>query len=404
MRATRYADKSDGMLVTAARAGDKAALATLLGRHYPRVSRLCRRTLREPQLAEDATQEAVLLAMLNLDRLRCSERFGPWFAGIARNVCHQLIRERTREPLSWEALDGGRRLPEPLDLDADPALLTETADQTAWIRRAVMGLSDGQREAVTLFYLSGLSQAEAAALLGIEIGAVKTRLHKARGALRRRLSESREDDMDEKLSRRRLTATAALAGLGAVTHGAGDAFARSDQAKAEQSVVEQPAADALVDVRVTDVWRYRIESERAGHHMVILEEIDGDRRLLIWLGEFEAVSIAMHLERVPAVRPPTYAFAGNLLQAVGGRVREVRIANLVEEVFYATVVVEGAAGTQTLDARPSDALNLALTIGAPIRVAAKIFGPATTPHRFEQAEQIDGPAEIVAGVIATRCG
>lgn len=403
MRATTNADQSDSVLVAAARAGDKAALATLLGRHYPSVSRLCRRLLREPQAAEDATQEAVLLALLNLDRLRSPERFAPWFAGIARNVCRQALRARSREPLSREALDGGRRLPEPADPDADPALLTELADQTARVRRAVMGLADGQRRAVTLFYLSGLSQAESAARLGIDVGAVKTRLHKARGTLRQRLAEDQEDEMDEKLSRRRLTTTAAaLAGAAAVNHGAGTAFARTDAAEQGQNMPEDHATDSSVAVRIIDVRRHTIERERAGHHVVMLEEIDGDRRLPIWMGEFEAVSIAMHLERVPTVRPATYAFAGNLLHALGGHVREVRIITLVAEVFYAAVVIDGATGTQTLDARPSDALNLALTVGAPIRVAAEIFDAPMSPPRFGQANQIDGPAEIVAAVLATR--
>jgi RNA polymerase sigma factor (sigma-70 family) len=403
MRATTYGEERDGALVAAALAGDKTALATLLGRHYPGVARLCQRMLRERPLAEDATQEAVLLAMLNLDHLRSPERFGSWFAGIARNECRRVRRERSRAPLVREDLDGGRRLPEPLDLDADPALLTENAELAARVRRAVMGLADGQREAVILFYLSDLSQAESAARLGIDVGAVKTRLHKARGTLRRRLSDGWEDNMDEKLSRRRLTTTAAaLAGAAAVKHGAGAAFARTDEVAEGRSVTEQQAAVSLVDVRVTDVRRHKIEGERAGRHMVLLEEIDGDRRLPIWTGEFEAVSIAMHLERVPPIRPATYTFAGNIIQALGGRVREVRIVALVEEVFYAAVVVEGAAGTQTLDARPSDALNLALTLGTPIWVAADVFAAPVTPSRFEQAEQIDGPAEIVADVLAAR--
>ncbi len=84
--------------------------------------------------------------------------------------------------------------------------------------------------------------------------------------------------------------------------------------------------------------------------------------------------------------------------------REVRIVNLIEEVFYATVLVEGEAGTRVVDSRPSDAINLALVMGAPIRVAASVFVAAAESVGAEPVEQSDGPAEIVAELLASRCG
>jgi bifunctional DNase/RNase len=64
----------------------------------------------------------------------------------------------------------------------------------------------------------------------------------------------------------------------------------------------------------------------------------------------------------------TYQFASSLLGAAGCRVDEVRITDMVEGVIYATVVVEGPTGTREVNARPSDALNLAMVTGSPIRV------------------------------------
>jgi DNA-directed RNA polymerase specialized sigma24 family protein len=70
-------------LVAAARRGSRAALATLVGRHRPMLLAVCRGALGDAGLAEDAAQEAVLLAMTSLDRLRRAERFGPWLAASA---------------------------------------------------------------------------------------------------------------------------------------------------------------------------------------------------------------------------------------------------------------------------------------------------------------------------------
>src|SRR5207248_2755255 len=72
-------------------------------------------------------------------------------------------------------------------------------------------------------------------------------------------------------------------------------------------------------------------------------------------------------------RPLTFAFAGQLLEAAGARLREVRIARLVDETYYAQVVVEGPAGERAFDARPSDAIALALEADAPIRVSADVM-------------------------------
>jgi RNA polymerase sigma factor (sigma-70 family) len=175
--------------------------------------------LGDPALAEDAAQEASLQALLSLDRLQSGERFGAWLAGIGLNVCRMWLRARARECWSWDALhrafelreahhNAGARA-EAADLIArvydavadvhgrdDPQAHATTADLVMCVRRAVAELPRGQRAAVLLFYLSGLSYAETAALLGIDVGAVRTRLHKARGALRTHLwAVGKEENM-----------------------------------------------------------------------------------------------------------------------------------------------------------------------------------------------------------------
>jgi bifunctional DNase/RNase len=80
-------------------------------------------------------------------------------------------------------------------------------------------------------------------------------------------------------------------------------------------------------------------------------------------------------------RPMTYQLAANLLRATASRVTEVRITRLAESTFYAVVRVEAPSGEADVDARPSDALNLALVAEAPIRVdEALLDDPDATRH------------------------
>lgn len=193
------ADDDDGALVGAARDGDRGALALLLIRHRPVLLALCRQRLGDAALAEDAVQEASLQALLHLDRLRQAERFGSWLAGIGLNLCRVWQRERGHDGWSWDALNGDLTQREHAGMeetthvfhlagaDGDPETRAVVADLSASVREAVYALPRGQRTAVQLFYLAGLSYKETAALLGIEEGTVRTRLHKAREALRGRL-------------------------------------------------------------------------------------------------------------------------------------------------------------------------------------------------------------------------
>lgn len=123
----------------------------------------------------------------------------------------------------------------------------------------------------------------------------------------------------------------------------------------------------FVDMRIADVIKAPASPDCS---IVLLEERGGERRqLLIWIGGAEATSMALRLVGVgqPA-RPLGADLSVALVDALGGRLLEVRIDRLDEGTFYATVALDGPRGPAEVDARPSDALNLALAVGAPVRV------------------------------------
>jgi hypothetical protein len=78
-------------------------------------------------------------------------------------------------------------------------------------------------------------------------------------------------------------------------------------------------------------------------------------------------------------RPFPYKLAAGLVEAAGSRITEVRITKLTDSVFYAVVEVLGPTGPREVDARPSDAVNLAVVTGAPIQVTTELFSAAVAP-------------------------
>jgi uncharacterized protein len=119
---------------------------------------------------------------------------------------------------------------------------------------------------------------------------------------------------------------------------------------------------------------------------VVLEEAAGDQQLAIAIGQPEAFSLAARLGGIAWPRPMTYQFAAGLVQALGGRVRQVRVDRVVEETYIATVEVEGPLGVESVDARPSDALNLVALMQAPIFVAPEVLQEAEARRQGTSAE------------------
>ncbi len=109
--------------------------------------------------------------------------------------------------------------------------------------------------------------------------------------------------------------------------------------------------------------------------VIMLEEVDGKKTLSIWIGVLEASSIAAELENLKFSRPMTHDLVKEAFSKTGISMRRIEISDLKDNIFYATIFVEQGGTEVKLDARPSDAIALAL------RMKAEIFVESTVVER-----------------------
>lgn len=111
--------------------------------------------------------------------------------------------------------------------------------------------------------------------------------------------------------------------------------------------------------------------------IVILKKPEENLFLPIWIGVFEANAIALQLEGVQTPRPMTHDLLRTVIESLGAKVSGVVVHSLIESTFHATVTLATSTGNAVeIDARPSDAIALALRCGATIRVADAVFEQA----------------------------
>ena len=112
--------------------------------------------------------------------------------------------------------------------------------------------------------------------------------------------------------------------------------------------------------------------------IVILRDKDGQRVLPIWIGMFEANAIALQIENVAPPRPMTHDLLRNVIQDLDASVQKVVVYDLQENTYYALIYLAMNGGTVAIDARPSDAIALALRTRAPIFVEDTVIDNAKT--------------------------
>ena len=127
-----------------------------------------------------------------------------------------------------------------------------------------------------------------------------------------------------------------------------------------------------------------------GAYAILLKEVNGNRRLPIIIGAFEAQAIALEIEGIKPPRPLTHDLLKQITDNLGATIIEVVIDDLRENTFYAKIIFEVSALTNEIDARPSDAIALAVRAQAPIYVAESVMEVAAfVPSEEGEGEGVD---------------
>ncbi len=133
---------------------------------------------------------------------------------------------------------------------------------------------------------------------------------------------------------------------------------------------------------------------QSGAYALVLSEEEGDRRIPIIVGGFEAQAIAIELEGLTPPRPLTHDLFKNFSDSYGIRILEVNINKLEEGVFFASILCDNGDQQMTMDARTSDAIALALRFKCPIYTTDEIVEKAGIVLDFEKGSGIEKTDEI----------
>jgi len=127
---------------------------------------------------------------------------------------------------------------------------------------------------------------------------------------------------------------------------------------------------------------------RTGRHVLVLREAGRGRLLMIWVGVNEANAIAMKLQGVTPERPLTHDLMVTMLDAVDVRVDRIVISDLADETFHARLLLVGSDSRHEVDARPSDAIALALRVSAPIFVEESVIASARSVDSSKESMDV----------------
>jgi bifunctional DNase/RNase len=184
----------------------------------------------------------------------------------------------------------------------------------------------------------------------VPVGTVKGRLFKGRRQLRLRLAATAND------------------------------LLKPDHRRRKDLLMDAPDQ---IEVEIDSIRKSLINAS----NVVMLRAKDGAAVLPIWIGPFEADAIAMNLQQHTPQRPMTHDLSLQMVTALGGQVRRVVVNRLVDKTFYAEIELVTDGQQHQLDARPSDAIALAVRVGAPIYVARTVLETAGAPSEDEWTQQ-----------------
>jgi uncharacterized protein len=122
--------------------------------------------------------------------------------------------------------------------------------------------------------------------------------------------------------------------------------------------------------------------------IIVLRDEEGQRILPIWVGVFEANAIALQIENVQTPRPMTHDLLRNVINDLRASVERIVVCDLKENTFYATIELKGRDGSLAIDARPSDAIALALRTASPIFVEEGVIQDAKSLDESKDSQDV----------------
>jgi uncharacterized protein len=162
-------------------------------------------------------------------------------------------------------------------------------------------------------------------------------------------------------------------------------------------MLEYTTTNCGVEAVMVDMVEVVIDSIRVSlmsqQRLVILRETNADRYLVIWIGLYEAEAITMALQGVEVARPLTWDLLKNVFNNLNSRVVRVEVVELRDDTFFGSIIVEHEGRTLAIDARPSDALALAVRTHVPIFVDRRVMQSAgITPEEDLQEKASRQPS------------
>lgn len=310
-------EETDAQLVARTRADQIDAFRGLIERYQPMAFHLARRMVGKEEVAHELVQEALLQAYLSLDRLRDDARFKSWLYGIVLNLCRNWLRLHPSSELSLDSQEYEHPLSD------DPQELAEQRELEQAVRSAIGILTPNNQAVAFLFYYEDLSIQEIAHRLSISLSAVKNRLYKARQQLQAHL-ETRYADLVVSRQRPRRRKTMLRLHLYKIIQRRQDMY--------------ESTYPLLLDEQQQHVWApYMFD----------------------W--KFPTSSMSLSTSPVtPDAEPETSEVLVQIIHALEGKVEEIAVEELYEDLLYARVTLRGQVGRQTVKASLDDALRLAL--------------------------------------------
>ncbi len=146
-----------------------------------------------------------------------------------------------------------------------------------------------------------------------------------------------------------------------------------------------------MDAIQVDIVGLSTSPSSGGAYALVLGEIEGDRRLPIIIGAFEAQAIALELEKIQPPRPMTHDLLRDLYESLEAEVVDVVIDDLRDGTFFAKINYQHESEEKQLDSRPSDAVALAVRVDAPIYVAPSVLDEAGIHTEEEELSELAAP-------------